>query len=70
MKTNQIPRFVLGFVAALILSSLASAEILKIVVHDTIQPVTEEYIARAIDEAARRNDQAVLIEINTPGGLV
>ena len=70
MKTNQIPRIVLGFVAALILSSLASAEILKIVVHDTIQPVTEEYIARAIDEAARRNDQAVLIEINTPGGLV
>jgi membrane-bound serine protease (ClpP class) len=70
MKTNQIPRIVLGFVAALILSSLASAEVLKIVVHDTIQPVTEEYIARAIDEAARRNDQAVLIEINTPGGLV
>src|SRR5208283_275367 len=31
---------------------------------------TEEYIARAIDEAHRRNDQALLIEINTPGGLV
>ncbi|MGB2606290.1 MAG: nodulation protein NfeD, partial [Candidatus Sulfotelmatobacter sp.] len=29
-----------------------------------------DYIARAIDEAHRRNDQAVLIEINTPGGLV
>ncbi len=70
MKTNQIPRITLGFVAALILSSLASAEVLKIVVHDTIQPVTEEYIARAIDEAARRNDRAILIEINTPGGLV
>ncbi|MFZ0416526.1 MAG: nodulation protein NfeD [Candidatus Sulfotelmatobacter sp.] len=43
---------------------------MKIVVDDTIQPITEEYISRAIDEAARRNDQAVLIEINTPGGLV
>ncbi|HTS36267.1 MAG TPA: nodulation protein NfeD [Candidatus Solibacter sp.] len=38
--------------------------------NDTIQPISEEYIARAIDEARRRNDQAVLIEINTPGGLV
>ena len=34
------------------------------------RPITEEYIARAIDEAQRRNDQAVLIEINTPGGSV
>ncbi|HYM77307.1 MAG TPA: NfeD family protein [Candidatus Dormibacteraeota bacterium] len=58
-------------VFALILCSLpASAEILKIVVDDTIQPISEEYIARAIAEAARRNDQAILIEINTPGGLV
>jgi membrane-bound serine protease (ClpP class) len=70
MKINSIPRIFLGLLAALILSSLSSAEILKIVVNDTIQPITEEYIARAIDEAARRNDQAVLIEINTPGGLV
>jgi len=48
----------------------ASAEILKVVVDDTIQPISEEYIARAIAEAGRRHDQAVLIEINTPGGLV
>ena len=47
-----------------------SGEILKIVLNDTIQPVSEEYIARAVDEARRRNDQALLIEINTPGGLV
>ncbi len=48
----------------------ASAEVLKVVVNDTIQPISEEYIARAIDEAHRRGDQAVLIELNTPGGLV
>jgi membrane-bound serine protease (ClpP class) len=60
----------LGLVAVLILNSVASAQILKIVVNDTIQPITQEYIARAIDEAARRNDRALLIEINTPGGLV
>lgn len=48
----------------------SSAEIVKIVVNDTIQPISEEYISRAIDEAQRRNAQAVLIEMNTPGGLV
>lgn len=55
----------------ILLSSLsARSEVLKVVVNDTIQPISEEYIARALDEARRRNDQAVLIEINTPGGLV
>ena len=68
MKSGS--RMLLGLVAALVLSCTASAEVLKIVVNDTIQPITEEYIARAIDEAQRRHDQAVLIEINTPGGLV
>jgi membrane-bound serine protease (ClpP class) len=70
MKSIPIFRILFALIAALALSSVSSAEILKIVVNDTIQPVTQEYIARAIDEAARRNDQAILIEINTPGGLV
>lgn len=48
----------------------ASAQILKITVDDTIQPISQEYISRAIDEAQRSNAQAVLIEMNTPGGLV
>src|ERR1700757_2041050 len=61
-----------AFVCSILLAVCfsASAEILKVVVNDTIQPISGEYIARAIAEAARRNDQAVLIEINTPGGMV
>src|SRR5437868_13666751 len=51
-------------------SSLVRAEVLKIVVDDNIQPITAEYMSRAIDQAARSNAQAVLIEMNTPGGLV
>jgi membrane-bound serine protease (ClpP class) len=70
MKSTPISQILLALVAALVLSCASSAEVLKIVVNDTIQPITEEYIARAIDEAQRRNDKAVLIEINTPGGLV
>lgn len=69
MKLVSFSRFVFGLAAVIVLSCAASAEVLKIVVNDTIQPITEEYISRAIDEAQRRGDQAVLIEINTPGGL-
>ncbi len=70
MKPMIIVRSLLG--AALMAAFLppASAQVLKIVINDTIQPVSAEYIERAIDEAHRRNDQAVLIEMNTPGGLI
>ena len=67
---NSKPRLIISIAAAILFSLPAQAEILKVVVNDTIQPISEEYIARAIDEAHRRGDQAVLIEINTPGGLV
>ena len=62
----------LGLLTLLLLSlaSLCSADVLKIVVDDAIQPVTAEYIARALETASTDHDQAVLIEINTPGGLV
>ena len=53
-----------------LLSAAASAEILKIVVDDTIQPITAEYIQRAVNEAAREHATALLIELRTPGGLV
>ncbi len=67
---NSNLRLILSVAAFFLFSFPARAEILKVVVNDTIQPISEEYIARAIDEARRRGDQAVLIEINTPGGLV
>src|SRR5438132_3212945 len=54
----------------LFVSAAASAEVLKIVVDDTIHPITDEYIGRALAEADRNKDKAVLIELNTPGGLL
>lgn len=61
-----------ALLATVILSLVAgaSADVLKIVVDDAIHPVTAEYIARALESAAAEHDQAVLIEIDTPGGLV
>ncbi|HKD14370.1 MAG TPA: nodulation protein NfeD, partial [Candidatus Angelobacter sp.] len=60
----------LSIVLAFCFGSLsASAEVLKIVVDDTIHPIVVEYIGRAIQEAERTHADALLIEINTPGGL-
>lgn len=57
-------------VAVAAISITSQAQVLKVVVDDTIQPISEEYIARAIVEADQRRDSALLIELNTPGGLV
>jgi len=48
----------------------ASSQVLKIVLNDTIQPISEEFIGRALNEAKAQNAKAVLIQINTPGGML
>jgi len=48
----------------------STAQVLKIVVNDTIHPITDEYIGRAIAQAEADKDKALLIEISTPGGLL
>jgi membrane-bound serine protease (ClpP class) len=60
----------ISIVAAFCFASLAcSAEVVKIVVDDTINPISSEYIGRGIHEAESTHADALLIEINTPGGL-
>ena len=44
--------------------------IIKLTIHDTIQPITAEYLKRGLDEAASQHAQAVLISMGTPGGLL
>ncbi len=51
------------------LISPASAEVLRIRLDDTINPITDEYIGRAIKSAEQNKDAAVIIELSTPGGL-
>ena len=60
----------IGLIAIVLFAQFCSADVLKIVVNDTIHPITAEYIGRALEAAAANHDQALLIEINTPGGLV
>jgi membrane-bound serine protease (ClpP class) len=61
------------FFAAIViclLSALASADVLKLVLDDTIQAATAERVQRALDQAAAQKDDAVLIELSTPGGVM
>jgi membrane-bound serine protease (ClpP class) len=59
------------FVLLVLASASAFAtSVVKIRVDDTIQPISAEYISRAIEHARQTNADAVLIELHTPGGLV
>ena len=51
-------------------AATATADVLKIVVDDTIQAATAERIERALDHAAAVKADAVLIELSTPGGVM
>ena len=70
MKLLFVPRVLFSLLMVFLLAGASSANVLKIVVNDAIHPITDEYIGRAIAEAERNKDQALLIEINTPGGLL
>jgi membrane-bound serine protease (ClpP class) len=48
----------------------AAPRVLVVDVDSIVHPVTVEIVSRALDQAARENDQVVLIRLNTPGGLM
>ena len=56
--------------AVIVFPAISNADVLKIVINDTIQAATAERIERALDQAAARKDDAVLIELRTPGGVM
>ncbi|HKO14443.1 MAG TPA: nodulation protein NfeD [Acidobacteriaceae bacterium] len=73
-------RGLLWSAAALVICCVASllpvkahAQASKVVViqlDDTIQPISADYLKRGLDRAADMHAQAVLVEMNTPGGLL
>jgi membrane-bound serine protease (ClpP class) len=44
--------------------------VIRLTLHDTIQPVTAAYVQRGLDEAARRHAALVILSLGTPGGLL
>jgi membrane-bound serine protease (ClpP class) len=50
-------------------AALQAAQVGLIQIHGAIGPATANYISRALSIAAQQNDQCLIIELNTPGGL-
>ncbi len=59
----------LALILSLLVATTASATVVRIRVDAMIHPITDEFIGRALDEAATARADAVLIELSTPGGL-
>jgi membrane-bound serine protease (ClpP class) len=50
--------------------ALHAAQVGLIRIDGPIGPATANYISRSLDESASRNDEALIIQLNTPGGLM
>ncbi len=61
--------FVLFAFSAVVSAPATRPEVLRVVLDEAIQPSTQEYVSRAIDFAQRNHNEAVLLELYTPGGL-
>jgi membrane-bound serine protease (ClpP class) len=71
MVPMQRLKFILGALVALVVACPVMAqEVVRLRVEDTIQPASQRFIERAIEEAERREAAFVVIELDTPGGLL
>ncbi len=72
--SRRVTRLALALVVVLVASrSTVPAQtplVVKLTVHDTIQPVTEEYVERGLKDAEAQQARAVLLSLGTPGGLL
>jgi membrane-bound serine protease (ClpP class) len=76
MKTAARSALALLFLLSCILPATLLAAtpdhgvVVKLTIHDTIQPVTADYLQRGLDEAVSQHARAVIISLGTPGGLL
>jgi membrane-bound serine protease (ClpP class) len=56
-------------VLLVLIAGPAAADVVRVELDDMIHPISDEYVGRALDDAARRKADAVIIELRTPGGL-
>jgi membrane-bound serine protease (ClpP class) len=71
MVPMQRLKFILGALVALVVACpVLAQEVVRLRVEDTIQPASQRFIERAIEEAERRDAALVVLELDTPGGLL
>jgi len=63
-------KFWVAATTVVIATNSLAASVGFIEIKGAIGPATASYIARAIDVAAKRNDACLIIELDTPGGLL
>jgi len=68
MQRNFICLLVVLMVA--VSAPALGGEVVRVRVEDTIQPASQQFIERVIAEAAERDADLVVMELDTPGGLV
>ncbi|MDW7968635.1 MAG: nodulation protein NfeD [Thermoanaerobaculum sp.] len=70
MISSVLSRIALAF-CCLTFATSASAELVVVMrLEDTIQPASMRYLQRGLRTAAAENAQLVVLELNTPGGLL
>src|SRR5262249_48782394 len=69
-KDGVLMRRVLGSLALIAAIAQAAPRVIAVDVNRIIHPITAEIIGNAIDTAERENASAVLLRLNTPGGLL
>ncbi|MEE4272989.1 MAG: nodulation protein NfeD [Thermoanaerobaculales bacterium] len=64
-------KFIFAIVVVLVsVLPAAAQEVVHLRVEDTIQPASQQFIERAISEAESRKAALVILELDTPGGLL
>src|SRR3982750_1000998 len=53
-----------------VVPGVAAAEVGVIKINGVIGPATSGYISRAVEFAGKRNESCLIIELDTPGGLL
>jgi membrane-bound serine protease (ClpP class) len=48
----------------------AAGDVVRMRVEDTVQPASQQFIERVLEEAAERQASVVVMELDTPGGLI
>src|SRR5665213_1099623 len=59
-----------GLSCALLALTATAQTVVKLTLHDTVQPVTAAYLQRGLNAAAAQHADAVLLSLGTPGGLL